>query len=78
MDEELLGEDGGEVPSGEVLQGDESQKVVVSFRVVPGAGTILPQDEACNTSPQLSSLPTPPQPPPPPPLIIRKHTHTQK
>ena len=72
MDEELLGEDGGEVPGGEVLQGDESQKVVVPLRVVPGAGTILPQDQACNTSPQLSS----PPPPPLPWLIIRKHTHT--
>lgn len=48
VDEELLGEDWGEVPSGEVLQGDESQQIVAPLGVVPGAGAVLPQQHTCN------------------------------
>lgn len=46
VDEELLGEDGGEVPGGEVLEGDEAVQVVSPLRVVPGAGAVLPQQQA--------------------------------
>lgn len=49
VDQELLGEDGGEVPGGEVLEGDEAVEVVSPLRVVPRAGSVLSQHQPCNT-----------------------------
>lgn len=56
VNEELLGEDGGEVPGGEVLQRDEAVQVVSPLRVVPRAGAVLPQQQACDTHGFVNTL----------------------